>query len=387
MGAQPQKRTWVSYALAGLYIAVMLAVLYYSPFYQYLVLKQQIDELLLIAEPNDQELNELEMLLRNDNLMIEDHLLIIDRFIELMDEMEMTAVPEALIYVIENDEIDDDVRKRVLAEAAKPIIVTRDAYRTDRRVIVKFVNRSGRLNNHRVETSVKSPRNGSSGSWRNQHFGGGSSTTNWEAGDTYAPPYQPGAYKESVTHVVRLFKGATSTRINPDDEVPLFEIEQEIPFTIKIKPPEEADQLTTVSNDELDQKVYEAYTKDPSSGVMFKQHRTKYHSLDVNSKNLPVSVAFEFIFVDQDGIEHPTSASINLYIDIEKGPSGHGWNTGFKIPSITAPGTYSGKLIFRASEEAAFGNPQIIEYWGGEFDLPFSFTLPEDELFSGNKRR
>lgn len=375
MDDKPKKRTWASYALAAAYIAVVLLVLYYSPIYQYVILKQQMDELLLIVEPNEQEQKELELLLRNDDLMIEDRLLIIDRFLELMDEMEMTAVPAGLIYVIENEAFDDALRKEALAAAAKPIIVTRDAYRTDRRVFVKFMNRSGRLNNHRIETGVQYPRGGSSGSGRNQHFGGGGMTANWDVGDTYAPPYEPGIYDESMTQTVKFYEGAASTRINPDDETPLFEIEQEISFKINIKPPDEADQLTAVMNEELDQKVYEAYTADPSSGAKF-VGRSNNVNLQVHSKNLPFSVAFEIIFIDQNGVEHPTTSSINNFVNPDAASSSHGWSTRLSVPSITQPGTYSGKLIFRASEEAAFGNPQIMEYWGGEFELPFRFTRP-----------
>ncbi|MDP8243396.1 MAG: hypothetical protein P9L94_04885 [Candidatus Hinthialibacter antarcticus] len=383
--AQKKKRSVLSYALAAFYVVIVLVVFYYSPIYQYVILKQQMDELLLLQNPSDDEQKQLEQLLRNDNLIMEDRLLIVDRLLELLVEMNMASVPDALIYVVENEEFDDEVRKTVLAETAKPIIVTRDAYRTDRRVYVKFVNRSGRLNNHRVETSVKYPRGGSTGSGRNQHFGGGSSTTSWQINGEHAPPYEPGIYDESVTHTVKFYKGASSTRINPDDETPLFEIEQEILFKIQIKNPEEADQVIAVTGADLDEKMKAAYTEGPQSGAKF-LGRSNYDELQIHSINLPFSVAFEFVFVDQDGVEHSMKTSINNFVNPDAASTSHGWNTSFAVPSITQPGTYTGKLIFRASEEVAFGNPQITEYWGGEFDVPFTFTLPDDgDLFKGKR--
>ncbi|MBZ0258022.1 hypothetical protein K8I31_18295 [bacterium] len=376
MNTQKKKRSVLSYALWALYAAIVLVVFYYSPFFQYVLLKQQVDELLLVQDPTDDELKQLDQLVRNDDLMMEDKEAIVDRLLEWMGIQQSANVYDALIYILENDEFDDELREKVLAAAARPRIITRDAYRTDRRVYVKFANHSGRLNNHRIETGVKYPRGGSSGSWRNQHFGGGSSTTNWEIGDAYSPPYEPGIYDATATQTVRMYEGATSTRINPDDEVPLFEIEQELSFKIQIKPPDEADQVVAVTGAELDKKVIAAYTEDPQSGVTFKRW-SSYDGLDVDSRNLPFSVAFEFVFVDQNGVEHPARSSINNYVDPDAGPSGHGWNTGFDVPSMTEPGTYSGTLIFRASDEVAFTNPEIIEYWGGEFEVPFTFSIME----------
>lgn len=411
------KQTLIKYSIFAALICAVLVFIRQSPFWDYAATKQKLIDLLehddisdirqrtlyffnaLDWEDSDDELiinqliewsydpelqsgaaHVLSELAKSADISKQNRMTILRRLIGLNHHGSSGAgFTDGIVFNLEHEHLSIEEKKELLAAFMPIRIVKRAQYRADRpvRVDLKAAPLST-FESHRMEWRISTSRYDGT-SWSSpriphSYSGGMHNTWDLPLSENQQWIHDPGLYQESITLHFDIYEGIIPPGPN---ETPVLSVEKTYPFTILVVRPDEFIPLIPVSDPELDQQVIDSL--DNVSLTVNAFHKLKAHNGKTFQTNLkpsilftdrPATCSFEMIFKDQRGGNYPLDNSYNI-VD-SAGMVGWGY-----IRSITQVGTYSGEMIFRASEGVAYQDPRVDVYWDGELRFPVEFEVRE----------
>lgn len=281
------------------------------------------------------------------------------------------ADADALVSLIDRQAVTPEQAKQILELLFRPKVTKRKAYplgeapwiSVDKRFLISF---SKMLIPHEEHV------------WANgEHQHGGSSDSGGYFNPTprlinlHPVPKEAGTYEFEIRYKYACTRDRRWRNL-------VYQCEFTVPVRVTVVEQEEAEQVTYISNRELDQSMPAAFTAETArmSGTYSTSSGKREYSggIEIHYKDIPVAAAFRCVFQFPDGREVVEKRRREERIRLRADSSG----MFFASPRaflLEQPAQYSGTLILRPDIEAAYKDPAIKSIWNGELRFPISFTV------------
>ena len=315
------------------------------------------------------------------------------------------ANANALVAMIDNQQVNDKQGERILHLLMRPKVTNRATYPVGTVPMVS-VERSFDIN---FRESVISR---SEEVWaKGEHQYGGSSRGGNHYGTSvrllnlHPVPKEPGQYEMEIRYsfsVVPSTKRTTLKWPSPgvpfphnlipsthtivtsgDHEKPLYQCKFTVPIDIVVTELQYAERIELTSNSELDKAMRAAFISKPSGWkytyTTTSGRRECSGGIEISYADLPVAAAFEYTYCYADGSE----ATLKTHIDSDKlilraGSSG---SLIIRLGDFLFEdlGDYNGTIILRPDPNSAYKDPAIKSIWDGQLEFPIKFTVEIEE--------
>lgn len=296
-------------------------------------------------------------------------------------------VAQRLAWLLDRQSVSPELGNRILKVLMMPEVSVRDAYGSDRPVYIAtryplpFELRRTRL----LGTEY--------------FYAGGEELTGSE--NAAYRDYQPrcheirhgcladGSVRQTNTPGVHMASIRYSHVLVPehsaDRKDALHRCESEIPLTIHVVNPDEAEPIRLVSNPSLEKRMKAAFRFESCSpsraswpvGDVRIEMSPSCHQLFYSP--LPENVASRFAYRDETGLEIPLPNSLLLQrAGWTWGPSRPEWVTAPSFARVDLPdGKHKGTLVLTPDIDTAYRDPEIKTLYDGTLEFPIEFDVTE----------
>ena len=188
-------------------------------------------------------------------------------------------------------------------------------------------------------------------------------------------PGEPGDYHHSVRYECTLRSGASGGP--SDEERPiLYECSVEIPVTIRIVEPHQAEVIQRRSSESLDKAMRAAFAiANDTPGIRMPLESGEMYEVQgryaMRYAALPENVGFRYIYRDQGGYTDEIDGRT-----LRARAGGPRQTAHFPVEELLLPpGRYQGTALLIPDEAAAYPDAAIKTIWGGTIELPIEFIV------------
>jgi hypothetical protein len=313
------------------------------------------------------------------------------------------AHADVLVSLVDNQHVTPEQGKRILELLFRPKITKRKAYPLGE---TPWISVEPRFNVSFRHMMVPYERyvwvDGENQYGSSSPTGGSSFNTRPQFYVLHPEPAEPGTYRMEIRYKYSLiahsrtstawgwnpFRGRFPRNLLPRKGMriisstppvdPNYVCEFTVPVEVAVVENEKAENVTLISDPELDRSMQAAFTTKIGrmSGTYSTSAGKREYSggIQIYYNNIPAAAAFQHVFQFPDGREVVEKPHREEPIRLRAKSSGMFFASP-RVFLLEQPGQYSGTLILRPSIEAAYRDPAIKSIWNGELKFPISFTV------------